>query len=518
MRLAAACVPMQRASTPRTSHVRQHRTYILSERFGSCGKPQASRSRPAPSATCPLPNRALASYQTTSSASVSRLRSPYSRFGRTRRRCNGIPKAINRTPTKPNNTAPRKSGVITNLCEINDHQRASTYRGYNPTLSPSPGTLISILGSGPPSGMDSPLLFTRLRGWSLIRHSVGAGSVGFDRTNLIGQTTGHDRIPRCDAGGLLEAAGDDEPVATDHLFGLGEGALGDSSSGDQLPFGREPLAWFEFPLGLEPLVPGVEVVDGRLDLLWGLVTVPLATGEEKELFLGLSRHGFLPKQCPTTYSCTLSGGSDSSCEEIAATAWVFDLWVGLPLDVLDNSEPCVPQSPDHGAWDMKAEVQGDRRAEELIEVSHLVSDVERDQRQASRHQSSAGLLENRVELVRREVHDGVERHDPRETRIGEVEPRHVSDANLEIRVKAFGDSDHSWREVDADDGDTLLVEIASDMAGTASEVGNGTAAACLLREPVEEVPVERLAVELRRPVLGAGLRRRGVAVARGRGR
>jgi ELWxxDGT repeat protein len=181
--------------------------------------------------------------------------------------------------------------------------------------------------------------------------------------------------------------------------------------------------------------------------------------------------------------------------------------------VLDDGELCAPQRLDDDAWKVKTEIQGDGCAEEVVDVDHVVSDVERDQRQTSGRQSPASLPEDRAELGRTEVHDGIERHDAREARLRKVELSHVSDAELNLRLKVLRHPDHLRREVDADDGDAPLLEIPGDLPGSAPEVGHEAAAACFLGEAVEEVPVERLVVELRGEMLGVGLGRRVVAFA-----
>src|SRR5581483_4532137 len=86
----------------------------------------------------------------------------------------------------------------------------------------------------------------------------------------------------CDLGRLVEAAGDDEPVAADHLLGLAEGAVHQRlASPNRSSLRSEALSPLHLALVDEAVEPDVESVDRLLDLLRRATRVPLAARQDE---------------------------------------------------------------------------------------------------------------------------------------------------------------------------------------------------------------------------------------------
>src|SRR5262245_17241179 len=92
-----------------------------------------------------------------------------------------------------------------------------------------------------------------------------------------------------------------------------------------------------------------------------------------------------------------------------------------------------------------------------------------------------------------EVHDRVEGDHAREALGRQVERPHVSHPELQLGIEPPCLLDHLRRQVDADHGHALLMQVSRDVAGAAAEVGHEAATAHLLGEPVEEMAIEGLA-------------------------
>src|SRR6185436_2293281 len=77
-----------------------------------------------------------------------------------------------------------------------------------------------------------------------------------------------------------------------------------------------------------------------------------------------------------------------------------------------------------------------------------------------------------------------------------VEGAHVALLERHPRVQGAGLPDHGRGEIDADDLQAAVVEIAADVAGSAADVADGSGTAYGGGEPVEELAVQRLVPQL----------------------
>jgi hypothetical protein len=152
-------------------------------------------------------------------------------------------------------------------------------------------------------------------------------------------------------------------------------------------------------------------------------------------------------------------------------------------------------------------------APELVAVHGLLADVKPHQQQPAGRQHPPQLAQRGHHLGLAEVDQRVESDDARQRSVWELERPHVADAELDLRRAPAGLLDHAGRQVDPEHPGTLLVEIARHVAGPAAEIDDGPTVAHLLREPVQQVPVERLAGQLRVDALGVRGRELVIALA-----
>src|SRR4029078_12367105 len=108
-------------------------------------------------------------------------------------------------------------------------------------------------------------------------NAVGAGTSRIDGTDLENETAGKARVFCGDRGGLLEAAGKNEPVAADELLRFDVRPVRRRVLRNDLSFSRKSLARLHLARGDKALVPRVKPVDRVLYLLSRRVLVPLPT-------------------------------------------------------------------------------------------------------------------------------------------------------------------------------------------------------------------------------------------------
>jgi hypothetical protein len=111
-----------------------------------------------------------------------------------------------------------------------------------------------------------------------------------------------------------------------------------------------------------------------------------------------------------------------------------------------------------------------------------------------------------------DVDEGVEGDETRQRPVGQLERPHVADAELDRGRELAGAVDHPGREIDAEHPDPLLVEMAGHVARPAAQIRDEPATTHVLRETVQQVPVERLAGQLAEDALGVGRRELVVAL------
>lgn len=105
------------------------------------------------------------------------------------------------------------------------------------------------------------------------------------------------------------------------------------------------------------------------------------------------------------------------------------------------------------------------------------------------------LAERRHELLGAQVHDRVERDDAGERSALVQKREHVADAERDVGMRCARLVDHLRREIEPFDVRTAPREVASDVSGSAADVGD-PAARTPLDERIEERAVERLTGEL----------------------
>jgi hypothetical protein len=103
-------------------------------------------------------------------------------------------------------------------------------------------------------------------------------------------------------------------------------------------------------------------------------------------------------------------------------------------------------------------------------VDYLIPDVEGYERRSPGYQHPPDLEQDRAKLRDVDVHDRIEGYYTCKCRVRHLELRHVSHLEVETRIETLGHPDHLRGEIDADNGDALLMKIASDVPGTAAEV------------------------------------------------
>ena len=194
----------------------------------------------------------------------------------------------------------------------------------------------------------------------------------------------------------------------------------------------------------------------------------------------------------------------SPCEQVATTTSILHALVGLTFHTFDDNEVSSPQGLGDSAWCMKPKVQGDRRAEEVIDVDDLVAHMERNQCQPPRRQYPPELKHDSVELGGIEMHDRIERNEPCKARSRQAELPDIAHAEVETRVEARGALDHLRRDINSDNGHSLIVQISRDVSRATAKIGDEPPTACVLGEPIQEMPVERLLSQLRGQMLGVG--------------
>jgi hypothetical protein len=202
-------------------------------------------------------------------------------------------------------------------------------------------------------------------------------------------------------------------------------------------------------------------------------------------------------------------------KEVAAATGMLGPFVWLPLHGFRDDETGGLERRDHVARHEESKIEGDSVAPELIAVERVTADVKGNKEDAARGQDPAKLTQSDSEVLTLEVDEGVERDDACQRSVREIERAHVSDPKCEARVEPRGPTDHLGRKVDTEDLSALLVEVACDVARTATEVARDAAVADLLGEAVQEVAIERLLCELPVDVLDVSGGDRVVACAKG---
>src|SRR6516165_3630419 len=95
-----------------------------------------------------------------------------------------------------------------------------------------------------------------------------------------------------------------------------------------------------------------------------------------------------------------------------------------------------------------------------------------------------------------DVDDGVEGRNARPRAARDIQRHHVALPELHVRCQPTRSLHHGRRQVDATDVNAALVQVTSNLPGTATHVARRADVAHARGEPVEQLSVERLVLQL----------------------
>src|SRR5215472_9905463 len=95
-----------------------------------------------------------------------------------------------------------------------------------------------------------------------------------------------------------------------------------------------------------------------------------------------------------------------------------------------------------------------------------------------------------------DVDDGVESRDARPCAVRRIQRHHVALPELDVRCQPTRSLEHGRGQVDATDVNATLVQVTSNVPGTATHVARRADVAHARGEPVEQLSVERLVLQL----------------------
>ncbi len=128
------------------------------------------------------------------------------------------------------------------------------------------------------------------------------------------------------------------------------------------------------------------------------------------------------------------------------------------------------------------------------------------QEQTARPQHPPHLPQGDHDLRRRDVDDAVERGNARPRPIRLVQRAHVAGTKGDAGVQRRGLGQHPRRQIDADDRQPAVGQIAADLPRPATHVAHGAPPAQPLGKPVKDGPIQRfagqLAIDLPRVLVG----------------
>src|SRR5262245_9195716 len=90
---------------------------------------------------------------------------------------------------------------------------------------------------------------------------------------------------------------------------------------------------------------------------------------------------------------------------------------------------------DDVGWNVKAKVEIDWCAKEIIDMNDLVANMERDERQPAGRQHLSQSPHDEPELVRLDMNDRIERDDPRETPCRQVEVPYIAHTKVQLGIE-----------------------------------------------------------------------------------
>ncbi len=170
--------------------------------------------------------------------------------------------------------------------------------------------------------------------------------------------------------------------------------------------------------------------------------------------------------------------------------------IRLALDDLLNNIARLTQPARHLLRRVEPEVKAHRLPHHLFRPNHLVANVEGQQQQAARLQDAPHLGQRGRDLARRDVDNAIERGNARPCPIRLSQRAHVADAKRDVGVEYCGLGQHPRREIDADDRQAAVGQIAADLPRPATHVAHDAPPAQPFGKPVKDGPIQRLAGQL----------------------
>lgn len=151
------------------------------------------------------------------------------------------------------------------------------------------------------------------------------------------------------------------------------------------------------------------------------------------------------------------------------------------------------QRRSHGIELQKAEIERNLLVPPLVQVQHLVADVECDQHAPAGLERAPPLAKCGQQVARVEVDDAVECYDPAQRRVRKRQGAHVGLLETDSRKTLARLLDHSCRQIESDHIRSSIGQKHRDMARPAANVGDRPQVANLLGKCQQQRAIERLA-------------------------
>jgi len=169
-----------------------------------------------------------------------------------------------------------------------------------------------------------------------------------------------------------------------------------------------------------------------------------------------------------------------------------------PLD----HEPCGREIPFDLVGAKEYEIYRDLMTPPLVKMDDFCADVKCQEKHTPRSQDPAKFAKRGDHAIPRHMDERIERNDPLPSFVGYGKRHHVRPLELYGGIQPLGALNHSWREVDSNDTDAAVMEVARDVARATPDIGDQPEVANLPRKLVQKLAIERLVLKLRRDARG----------------
>src|SRR5580700_9481425 len=193
-----------------------------------------------------------------------------------------------------------------------------------------------------------------------------------------------------------------------------------------------------------------------------------------------------------------SSGFDarSPGKNVAPPTLMLDLRIGLALDDFLDLKSSVTEVLRHFVGAKKEEINADLVPPPFVQMNGVVANMKSQKQFAARSEHSEKFSERSGQIGARNVDDRVKRGDSRPTLVCRLERQHVALSKVHGGSQATGPLDHRRRQVDPTNVDPLLVQVTGNVSGAATQIARRPDATNLSGEPVEQLTVERLVLQL----------------------